>query len=158
MFDKDEIDARLQQIYIELTQSGGNLGKSNEYKRIAKAETSYKWLKYEVLFPKKGSFDSSYYSEERNLFKQELERMLGSEITPKEFFRHCESGIKRFREHVRRIIGRYRNEYGTPSGSFTNYAKNEIPQSNVFKNGGKMEPEFLRKLRRGYNKFRYGLK
>lgn len=158
MFDKDEIDARLQEIYIQLMNNGGDLSKCNSYKKMAHQEKRYNWLKNELLFPPKDSFEMKYYKKEREVFKMELERMLGDEITPGEFFYHCESGIKRFREHVRRIIGRYRNEYGTPSGSFANYTKNEIPQSGMFKNGGKMEPELIRKMRRGYNKFRYGLK
>ena len=157
LYDKDEIDARLQEIYIGLTQNGGDLEKVKVYNKMINAEKDYYWIKNRILFPK-DSFHIRYYERERSLFRQELKNMLGDEITPGEFFYHCESGIKRFREHVRRVIGRYRNEYGTPSGSFANYTKNEIPQSGMFKNGGKMEPELIRKMRRGYNKFRYGLK
>ena len=157
VFDKDEIDARLQEVYLELVNNGGDLNKCRTYNRMLREKKRYEWLKYEVLFPK-DSFDVKYYKNERKVFKKELENMLGNEITPKQFFYHCESGIKRFNEHVRRIIGRYKREYETSNGSFKEYSKNEIPQSGVFKNGGKMEPEILRKIRRGYNKFRYGLK
>lgn len=157
-FDTDEVDAWLQEVYIELLNNGGDLSKSRTYVYMMKKKESYNWLKNKVLFPPKGSFDMRYYADVRDMFKQELEAILGVGITPKEFFHHCESGLKRFEEHVRRVIGRYRSEYGAPSGSFANYAKNEVPQSGMFKNGGRMEPEFLRKLRRGYNRFRYGLK
>lgn len=158
VFDKDEIDARLQEIYIQLMDNGGNLSKCDSYERMEHQEKRYNWLKNELLFPPKDSFDMKYYKKEREMFKMELERMLGDEITEKEFFQHCESGIRRFREHLRRIVGRYRNEHETNSGSFKDYAKNEVPQSDIFRNNGKMKPEIWRKLMRQYNKLRYGLK
>lgn len=128
VFDKDEVDARLQEIYLELLNNNGNLNKCRTYVGINNGKRRYKQLMSEILSPK-NSFNIN--------FRDELKRMLGDEITPKQFFYHCESGIKRFDEHVRRIIGRYKREHETSNGSFKYYAKNEIPQSGVFQNGGK---------------------
>lgn len=155
-FDNDEIDSRLQELYIQLGKNDGNLDKCDVYKRFKESIGEYNYLN-NILNPRT-SFDRRYYSKDRALIQNVLDEMLGGGITIKRFMAYCKDGIERFREHSRRIIGRYRREHPNGTGSFKNYANREIPQSGVFKNSGRMKPEIWRKLLRKYNKMRYGIK
>lgn len=156
-FDIDEIDAHLQELYIQLNDNNGDLSKCKAYTSFKECVTAYNWLKNDVMYPKKGSFEVSYYSKQRAIFDNVLLEMLGGDISKKQFFAYCSRGIRRFKEHMRRIIGRYKSENGGNTGSFKNYSQNEIPQSGMF-SGKKMKPEIWRKLLRQYNKARYHIK
>lgn len=145
VLDVSEIDARLQEIYIELYQNGGQLNECESYKRVLDAINNYKWL-FNILKPK-DDFDDRYYQKEREAFQQTLDDELGGGITINMFMRYCERGIKRFNERFRRIITRYREENGLESGgSFRNYAHGEIPQGNIF-NGKRSNPSVWQKMR-----------
>ena len=129
VLDSDEIDARLQEIYIEL-RNFGDLNKSKAYQRLKKAKEEYNWL-YNVLYPS-SAFDVKYYQDLREQFPQILTDMLGEGITTKQFIRYCQNGISKFDEQLRRVIGRYRTENNITNGSFAQYAKNEIPMRDMF--------------------------
>ena len=155
-FDVDEIDAHLQELYIQLEKNDGNLEKCDVYNRFKENVKEYNFLN-NILNPKT-KFDKEFYSEDRTLFQNVIDDMLGNGITIGKFMTYCKNGIERFKEHSRRIVGRYRREHPNGTGSFKDYAKGEIPQSGVFKNGGKMKPEIWRNLMRRYNKMRYGIR
>ena len=130
VFDSNEIDARLQQLYIELCQNDGELALSKSYNRVITAVKNYKWL-LRILNPK-DSFDKNYYEKERSMFQQILNDELGEGITIRMFIRNCGKGIKRFNEHFKKVIARYREENGISNGSFKQYANGEIPQGEIF--------------------------
>lgn len=155
-FDKDEIDSHLQELYIQLGNNDGNLDNCDVYNRFKQSVGEYNYLN-NILNPRT-SFDRKFYSKDRALIQNVLDEMLGGGITINRFMAYCKHGIERFREHSRRIIGRYRREHPNDTGSFKNYANREIPQSGAFKDSEKMSPEIWRKLLRKYNKMRYGIK
>lgn len=142
VLNSDEIDARLQQLYIELCQNDGKLALSKSYKRIITAIENYRWL-LTILNPK-NSFDEKYYKKERSMFQQILNDELGEDITIRMFVRHCVKGIKRFNEHFKKVIARYREENGIFNGSFRQYANGEIPQGEIF--NGKRNSSLWKKL------------
>jgi hypothetical protein len=131
VFDKDEIDARLQEIYLDLTHYYA-IEKSPAFLRFVEAMNNYSRL-MKVLTKDKNSFDYKYYEEERKRFQEILTNELGDGITIQHFIRYCERGIKYFKEHLRHIIGRYNQENNINYGSFKQYAANEIPQEDIFK-------------------------
>ena len=130
LLDLDEVDARLQEIYIQL-KSVGDLDKCNSYQKLKEAQKRYVWL-HNVLYPI-NKFEAEFYKEGREQYQKILTEMLGGGITISQFIKYCEKGLQRFNEHLRRIVGRYRNEIGVSNGSFRNYAQNEIPMGEIFR-------------------------
>ena len=145
LLDLDEIDARLQEIYIDLTNFK-DLKQSEANERIQKAVESYGWIKNQVIFPT-DEFRKEFYQEIRNNFPKILQQELGNEITPKMFFNYCERGIQRYQQRLRRILGRFHEEQGITNGSFKQYSQNEIPQGEIFRK----KPSLWQKL---FNRFK----
>jgi hypothetical protein len=97
-FDFDEVDAVLQQIYIEITEKNCELERSWSYMNITMAKEIYNKI-YSF-------YNSSRYKYPiRDLFN----KIYGSDFIDK-YLVHCQRGIKRFDEHLRRIIGRISSE------------------------------------------------
>ena len=130
MFDLDEVDARLQEIYLELSENG-DLTKCNTYNDMQNALKSYKWL-YTLMYDE-DKFYAKFYEDERKIFQQILTDMLGEGVTTKQFFAYCAKGVRRYKEHLRRVVGRWQEENDKYNGSFKQYASNEIPQEYAFK-------------------------
>ena len=129
VLDPDEVDARLQEIYIELRNTG-SLQQSKAYQRIKEKEKEYVWLS-RILYPQT-DFDVEYYKQAREQFPQILAEMLGNGITANQFMRYCKKGIDRFNEHLRRVVGRYNMENNITRGSFKQYTQNEISPRDMF--------------------------
>ena len=129
-FDNDEIDAHLQELYIQLGENDGNINDCDVYKTFKKNVKEYNFLN-NILNPRT-DFDRKYYSDDKALFQNVLTEMLGDGITTGRFMSYCKRGIEKFREHSRRIMGGYSRSHPNSTGSFANYAKVEIPQSGVF--------------------------
>ena len=150
LFDIDEIDARLQETYIELNNKG-NLNNCEVYQEIKNAKKWYKYL-FKIFYPKT-KFEDEYYSKDRESFQSILTEVLGEGITAKQFFIYCQKGIKRYDEHLRRILGRYNIENNISNGSFKQYSNSEIPMGNIFQIK-KETPTLWKKLSNLLNKRR----
>lgn len=130
-FDQDEIDARLQEIYVDLTEIP-NLAQSQTNNRILDAIKGYNYIKYQMIFPT-DKILQDFYQDVRNDFPRILKEVLGEEMTPKMFFNYCDKGIQRYKQKLRRILGRFHEEQGITNGSFKQYSQNEIPQGEIFR-------------------------
>ena len=97
-FDFDEVDAVLQQIYIEITEKNCELERSWSYMGIMTAKEIYNRI-------------YSFYSSRRYNYPIRVlfNKIYGSDVLDK-YITHCQRGIKRFDEHLRRIIGRISSE------------------------------------------------
>ncbi len=144
IFDPDEIDARLQEIYIELRETG-TLSKCKAYDDVKTCIEGYAWINRAVRST--DAWDSKYFKEARSAFPEVLKEMLGEGMTPGQFFSYCTRGIRKFREQLRRIIGRYDSENPKERGSFGEYAKKEIPMRDMF-TLKKENPSLWKKLMR----------
>lgn len=98
-FDLDEVDAHLQEIYIYVTRKQGSLMSSSAYRFITEAKKVYeKIYKYYTT--------SRYGYAIKGIFRM----IYGSDVLDK-YLAHCQKGIRRFDEHLRRIVGRIHDEY-----------------------------------------------
>ena len=147
--DLDEIDAYLQELYIELTQ-GNKLESCKSYQMYKKRLKEFKWINDRIYNPLQSLKDM--YQKDAEGFQQILSSVLGDGVTPKMFYQYCQRGFKRYDEHMKRIIGRYNSEEGTPRGSFKQYAQGEIPQQQLqWRKKPSMVDKLKGMLRRGRN-------
>ena len=99
VFDFGEIDAHLQEIYAYIANGGGDLSSCPAYRNITWAKEKFRAI-YEYYT------NGRYGYAIRGLFY----RIYGSDVLDK-YIKHCQKGIKRFDEHLRRIVGRIHDEY-----------------------------------------------
>lgn len=99
MFSLGELDAFLQQIYLELTEKGCMLEQSWSYLNVKSARDIYSRI-YEFYTTRKYSYAIRF------IFK----KIYGADVLDR-YISHCQKGIKYFDEHLRRIIGRVNSEH-----------------------------------------------
>ena len=151
MFDIGEVDARLQEIYIELKENHGELEECKSYHMFVNSIKGYNLLK-RIVYPR-NSFDKRYYAEARAQLPQLMVDMLGSGMTVGKFFRYCDNGLRRYNEHLRRVVARYREDnYVKGSGSFGNYARGEVPMQYGFQNPKNGRRGIFSKIKNYFNK------
>ena len=99
IFCYDEIDARLQSLYVEYSKYG-DLNKCESYKDVSCVSQLYQIvltrIKNDLEF--KQTFD--YF----------VRKIFNNRLNAKSFLKLCQRGSDRFYEHVRRIVGRINNE------------------------------------------------
>ena len=91
----DEIDARLQSVYVEYSEYM-DLSKCESYYEVKSNEEIYKKFKYAI------SISPSF----RKRFDELVRDVFNNRMNAKKFLNYCQRGIDRFDEHLRRIIGR----------------------------------------------------
>ena len=95
----DEVDAILQQVYVYVSRNGGTLKSCSWYRYMLYAKDTYnKIYKYYTTSPYGYMLSGIFY------------RIYGSDIF-KKYLSHCQRGIRRFDEHLRRVVGRLNNEH-----------------------------------------------
>lgn len=150
MLDIDEVNAFLQELYIELKQFG-DLNQCKTYNKMKEAINGYRQFVKHVAIPI-NSIQKDFYNEFTERFDDILKNELGNGITTQQMIRHCEKGIKLFNSGLRRIIARYNQEQGkTPNGSFKQYASNEIPREEIvwlIKNKPSLWKRIINKLKK----------
>lgn len=128
--DSDEIDAYLHEIWYEIN-NGSKLEDSDSYKFMQDAIKGFNWVNT-IVYPT-NEFDADFYKRERAAFLNVLKSELGLN-SANQWFKHCNKGIKKYNDQLRRIIGRFNIETNVqPNGSFKQYANGEIPQGELFR-------------------------
>jgi len=91
----DEIDARLQSMYVEYSEYM-DLSKCRSYYEVKSNEEVYEQFKYAI------SISPTF----RKRFDELVRDVFNNRMNAKKFLNYCQKGINRFDEHLRRIIGR----------------------------------------------------
>ena len=90
----DEIDARLQSLYLEYSKYG-DLNKCESYKDISYATQMYQMLLMAMIKPELGQ-----------RLDYLVRKIFNNRLNAKSFLKLCQRGVNRFNEHMRRIVGR----------------------------------------------------
>lgn len=121
--DKDEIDAWAQEIYIEASITN-DVKTTKTYNKLIETIRQYNEIKEWY------SSTDTYYTNQGA--KQYIDRSIRRIDKPNNYFRVCDRNVAYLKGKLRRIIGRWNEEHGTPSSTFKQYASKEIPQSSPF--------------------------
>jgi hypothetical protein len=123
--DRPEIDAWMQEMYIQ-AQETSDIKQTKTYEMLTSILSDYNKLKDYY------TSSDSYYTNQN--IKQYIDNSIRRIDEPRNFFKVCDRNVDYLTIKMRRVIGRWYEEQGTYSGSFKNYASNEIPQGSPFKN------------------------
>lgn len=140
--DKDEIDAWIQELYIQGNNTN-DIKKTTMYKKLIETINDYEKLK------------DWYTSSDAYYTNQGIKEYIDSSIrridNPKSYFNLCEKNVQYLRNKMRRVIGRWYEEQGNSSGSFKKYSSNEIQQASPFVQ--KQDSNKHSRLRNVFNRF-----
>ena len=121
--DRDEVDAWLQELYIEGCQSD-DITKTKTYLMLKDVISDYTTIKNWY------STDDAYFTKQGT--KAYIDKAIRRIDEPTAYFKLCDSNLSYLLKKMKRVIGRWYEERDMASGSFRHYAHNEVPQKSPF--------------------------
>lgn len=118
--DRDEIDAWIQEMYAEAKVKQIDIRDSRRYKKLQDTVRDYNLIRYFL----------KNYPQEKEAILKSISRI----DEPQRFFAYCDKRIAYLQQKMKRIVGRWQEEHGQATGSFKQYASNEIKPTSPFNN------------------------
>lgn len=135
--DRDEIDAWMQELYIE-AHGTGDIKNTKTYKRLLDAINDYNYIK------KIYSTNEDFYTKQNA--REYITKSISRIDEPNSYFRLCDRNLMYLKTKLRRVIGRWYEEQGISNGAFKNYSSNEIQQSSPFLPQNKKRRNILKRI------------
>ena len=141
--DKEEIDAWMQEMYIQATDDIRN---TKTYKSLIDVIEKYNQLKSWYT-------SNEFYYTSQNI-KEYIDKSIRRLDTPRNYFKVCDRNVLYLKRKMRRVIGRWDEEMMNNHGSFKQYSQNEIPMGSPFiQNRRNIKNKKYSMLRNLFNKF-----
>lgn len=143
-FDKEEVAAWLQELYIE-ANGVDHIKDTKTAKKIQETIEYYQFL-LKIYNSKKQSYDGRY----RDFLISKIKELTG--CNPEQYFKVCKKGLDHFLKQSRKVYQRWSNETGKSvtgnDGSFKKYKEKEIEPREIFtgKKKGLLKFKFIENI------------